>query len=112
MQVTLSEAAVHLKVSEKTVRRWVHSGKLQGSQMPTERGFLWMVDLADDLLEPSEEPSGELEALREMNKLLCQELAAKNEQIRELHILLQGLQAALPSPQGTQRPWWRFWQQG
>jgi hypothetical protein len=109
MQVTLSEAAVRLKMSEKTVRRWVHSGKLQGSQMPTDRGFQWMVDLPDDLLETPEEPSGELDALREMNKLLCQELAAKNEQIRELHILLQGLQAALPSPQGTQHPWWCFW---
>jgi hypothetical protein len=112
MQVTLSEAAVRLKVSEKTVRRWVHSGKLQGSQKPTDRGFQWMVDIPDDFLEPPEEPSGELEALREMNRLLCQELAAKNEQIRELHILLQGLQAALPSSQGTQRPWWRFWQRG
>jgi hypothetical protein len=42
-----------------------------------------MVDIPDDSLEPPEEPSGELEALREMNRLLCQELAAKNEQIRE-----------------------------
>jgi predicted DNA-binding transcriptional regulator YafY len=109
MQVTLSEAATRLKVSEKTVRRWVRSGRLQGSQKPTDRGFQWVVDIPDDLIEPPEEPSGELEALREMNKLLCQELTAKNEQIRELHILLQGLQAALPFPQGTQRPWWRFW---
>jgi excisionase family DNA binding protein len=109
MQVTLSEAATRLNVSEKTVRRWVHSGKLQGTQMPTDRGFQWMVNLPDNLPEPPEETSGELEALREMNRLLCQELSAKNEQIRELHILIQGLQAALPSPQGTQRPWWRFW---
>jgi excisionase family DNA binding protein len=109
MQVTLSAAATYLNVSEKTVRRWVHSGKLQGTQMPTDRGFQWMVDIPADLLEAPEEPSGELEALREMNRLLCQELAAKNEQIRELHILLQGLQSALPSPQSTQRPWWRFW---
>ena len=109
MQVTLSEAAVYLKMSERTVRRWLHTGKLQGSQMPTDRGFQWLVDIPDNLPPPPEEPSGELEALREMNKLLSQELTAKNEQIRELHILLQGLQAALPAPQGTQRPWWRFW---
>jgi excisionase family DNA binding protein len=108
MQVTLSEAATRLKVSEKTVRRWVHRGKLQGSQMPTDRGFQWMVDISDDLPEPPEEPSGELEALREMNKLLCQELTAKNEQIKELHILLQQAQAALPAPRNGRR-WWRFW---
>src|SRR5918996_5615963 len=111
MQVTLSEAAVRLKMSERTVRRWLHSGKLQGSQMPTDRGFQWLVDLPDDLLvEPEEEPSDELQDLRALNSLLKErldvadrELAVKNEQIRELHILLQGLQAALPSPKGTQR---------
>ena len=79
----------------------------------------WMVDILDGLLvEPEEESSGELQALREINSLLKErldaavdrELTIKNEQIRELHILLQGLQAALPSPQGTQRPWWHFWQ--
>ena len=77
------------------------------------------MDIPDGLLvEPEEESSGELQALREINSLLKErldaavdgELTVKNEQIRELHILLQGLQAALPSPQGTQRPWWHFWQ--
>jgi hypothetical protein len=84
----------------------------------TLRGFQWLVDLPDDLrVEPEEELSEGLQALKDMNSLLMarldaadRELAAKNEQIRELHILLQGLQAALPSPQGIQRPWWRFWQ--
>ena len=66
MQMTLSEAAVRLKMSERTVRRWLHSGKLQGSQLPTDRGFQWLVDIPDDLLEPPEEPSGELETLREL----------------------------------------------
>jgi hypothetical protein len=109
MQVTLAEATRLLKISDKTARRWLRNGKLQGSQVTTDKGLQWLVDIPDNLPQPPEEPSGELEALREMNKLLSQELTAKNEQIRELHILLQGLQAALPAPQGTQRPWWRFW---
>lgn len=109
MQVTLSEATRLLKISDKTARRWLRNGKLQGSQVTTDRGVQWMVILPDNL-PPPEDPSGELEALREMNKLLSQELTAKNEQIRELHILLQGLQGALSAPQPTQRPpWWRFW---
>jgi hypothetical protein len=36
------------------------------------------------------------------------ELAAKNQQISELHVLMQQLQAALPAPREG-RPWWRFW---
>jgi hypothetical protein len=115
MQVTLGEAAIRLQVSEKTVRRWVHNGKLQGRQMPTDRGFQWMVDIPDDLPE-SETPSSEMQALRDINALLKdrldmmdEELEAKNTQIQQLHILLQQAQAALPSPQGTQRPWWQFW---
>jgi hypothetical protein len=36
------------------------------------------------------------------------ELAAKNQQISELHVLMQQLQAALPAP-GAARPWWKWW---
>jgi excisionase family DNA binding protein len=122
MQVTLSEAAVRLKMSERTVRRWLHSGKLQGSQLPTDRGFQWLVDIPDDLLEPPkeeppEEPSGELEALRELNSILKdrleaadRELEARRREVQELHVLLQQAHAALPAQVDTRRRWWRFWQ--
>ena len=119
MQVTLSEAAVRLKMSERTVRRWLHSGKLQGSQLPTDRGFQWLVDIPDDLLEPPEDSSGELEVLRELNSVLKdrlevadQELEARRREVQELHVLLQQAQAALPAPVGTRHHWWRFWQRG
>jgi excisionase family DNA binding protein len=117
MQMTLSEAAAYLKLSERTVRRWLHSGKLQGSQMPTNRGFQWLVEIPDDLpVEPDGEVSSELQSLRDMNALLIkrldladQELEARRREVQELHVLLQQAQAALPSPQSAQRPWWRFW---
>jgi excisionase family DNA binding protein len=117
MQVTLSEAAVYLKMSERTVRRWLHTGKLQGSQMPTDRGFQRLVDIPDDLqVEPEGEVPGEMQALRDMNAVLMkrldladQELEARRREVQELHVLLQQAQSALPSPRGTQRPWWRFW---
>jgi chromosome segregation ATPase len=80
------------------------------------------VDVPDNL---PEEPSGELESLREMNSLLRhrldaadRELEAKNKQIEQLHVqieqlhvLLQQSQAALPAPNHN-RAWWRFWQRG
>jgi septal ring factor EnvC (AmiA/AmiB activator) len=39
------------------------------------------------------------------------ELEAKNQQISELHVLLQQAQAALPAPRDG-RPWWRWWARG
>ena len=69
----------------------------------------------DDPTDDSQESDLQLlvNAQQRQIDLLERELAVKNEQIRELHILLQGLQAALPSPKDTQRPpWWCFWQRG
>jgi excisionase family DNA binding protein len=109
MQVTIAEAAQLLGLSEKTVRRRVISGRLQATQMSTYKGYTWMVEVPDDLVTPE---SGELQALRDRVAAQERELEAKNEQIRQLHILLQQAQAALPPPKGTQRPWWRFWQRG
>jgi predicted DNA-binding transcriptional regulator YafY len=125
MQVTISEAARLLGFSEKTIRRRVVRGELPGIREATPQGYTWFVDVPDDQpLEPeTETPSGELQALRELNVALRdrvdaqdreldaknQQLAAKDEQIRELHILLQHAQAALPAPRKN-LPWWRFWE--
>jgi hypothetical protein len=38
-----------------------------------------------------------------------QQLAAKDEQIRELHILLQQAQAVLPAPKDNRSWWQRLW---
>jgi predicted site-specific integrase-resolvase len=122
MQVPLSEAIRLLKISDKTARRWLRNGKLKGSQVSTDKGLQWLVDIPDNL---PEEPSSELETLRGMNSLLRQrldaadhELESKNRQIEQLHVqigqlhvLLQQAQAALPSPKSTPRPWWQFWRQ-
>jgi hypothetical protein len=114
MQVTIQEAAFRLGLSEKTVRRRVLNGRLPGSQVSTPQGFAWMVDIPDDLPE-SGGSFGELAALRELNTALQsridaqdKQLQAKDEQIRELHVLLQQSQAVLPAPRDN-RPWWRFW---
>jgi hypothetical protein len=124
MQVTISQAARLLGLSEKTVRRRVVRGELPGIQEATPQGYIWFVDIPDQPPESeTETPSGEVQALRELNVALRdrvdaqdreleaknQQLAAKDEQIRELHILLQQAQAALPAPRDN-RPWWqRLW---
>jgi predicted site-specific integrase-resolvase len=122
MQVPLAEATRLLKISDKTARRWLRNGKLKGSQVPTDKGLQWLVDVPDNL---PEESSSELEMLREMNSLLRhrldaadREIESKNKQIEQLHVqigqlhvLLQQAQAALSSPPGPQR-WWKFWHRG
>jgi hypothetical protein len=74
-----------------------------------------MVEVPDDL--PVDNPSsGEVTALRELITHLTtqieyqqEEIQAKNEQIRELHVLLQQSQAVLPAA-GDSRSWWdRLW---
>jgi hypothetical protein len=51
----------------------------------------------------------ELQTVRDVMELLKEELASKNKQIEQLHVLLQQAQAALPAPRDS-RSWWRFWQ--
>jgi chromosome segregation ATPase len=113
MQVTIAEAAQLLGLFEKTVRRRVLTGRLQATQMSTYKGYTWIVEIPDDLVEPE---TGELQALRDRVAAQDRELETKNKQIEQLHVqteqlhvLLQQAQAALPSPKDN-RPWWRFWQ--
>jgi len=113
MQATIGEAARHLGVSEHTVRRRVHNGQLLGSQVATPQGYTWRVEIPQNEDSPAPGPAnGEIEALRELVATLKErmeaqdgEMAAKNEQIRELHVLLQQSQPVLPAA----RAWWRFW---
>ena len=124
MQVTIVEAARLLGLSEKTVRRRVVRGELPGIQEATPQGYTWFVDIPDQSPEfEAEMPSGELQALRELNVALQDrieaqdreleaknlQLAAKDEQIRELHILLQQAQAGLPAPRDNRSWWQRLW---
>jgi excisionase family DNA binding protein len=115
MQVTIAEAARILGVPEKTVRRKVHNGELQGTQIDTPRGFRWMVEVPDG--DPEQEHHGEdCATLRELVTVLREELAvrdrqleAKDKQIEQLHVLLQQAQTALPAPRDNHSWWRRMW---
>jgi predicted DNA-binding transcriptional regulator YafY len=110
MQVSIREAADMLRVSEQTIRRRIHTGELPATQMNTPQGFIWMVELSDDPPTVEVDRTAALIASLE-SRIAAQdaELAAKNQQISELHVLLQ--QAALPAPRNN-HPWWRFWRSG
>ena len=112
MEVTITEAARRLGISERTVRRRLHNGDLLGRQLATPQGFVWTVEMTDDV--PNDQANGkaadgELEAFRELVAVLKDQVETKDQQIKELHVLLQQAQTALPAPR-DHRSWWRFWQ--
>jgi hypothetical protein len=122
MQVTVPEAARLLRVSEHTIRRRLRSGDLHGQQVASSGGFLWMVEIPEELQVNSADSEG-LAAMKALLAraeahiatqesqlaLLGRQLESKDRQIEQLHVLLQQAQAALPAPREG-RPWWRFWQ--
>src|SRR5918992_6040817 len=128
MHVSVPEAARLLRVSENTVRRRLRSGELQGNHVASSGGFLWMVEIPDELRVENTD-SGEMTAMKALvarleaqvsaqqeqlsikDKQIEQILTAKDKQIEQLHVLLQQAQAALPSPR-DRRPWWKWWGSG
>jgi hypothetical protein len=115
MRVSIAEAAERLRLSEQTVCRRVRSGELPGVQLNTPQGFIWMVELPDDLSTDNPD-SGEIKALRELIdtlraqiETLSAELEGRRREAQEFLFLLQQAQAALPAPRHN-RPWWqRLW---
>ena len=126
--MSVPEAARLLRVSENTVRRRLRSGELQGNHVASSGGFLWMVEIPDELRVENTD-SGEMTAMKALvarleaqvsaqqeqlsikDKQIEQILTAKDKQIEQLHVLLQQAQAALPSPRNL-RPWWKWWGSG
>jgi hypothetical protein len=126
--VPVIEAARSLGVSEETIKRRIRRGELNGQQQPRPQGYVWMVDIPEEVLASTAQhdtttthdddtdhntSSGEIRRLEEMVQLLRQQLSVYQEEVesrrrevQELHVLLQQAQAALPAPRDS-RPWWR-----
>jgi hypothetical protein len=126
--LSIGQAVTRLGVSEVTIRRRLRKGELKGQKRETPQGYVWLIELPDDVSEDKKNGSdGEGESLSELVaalrsqvegqqelvdslqaqvKVQQEELIAKNKQIEQLHVLLQQAQAALPAPRDN-RPWWR-----
>ena len=113
--VSIPEAAAHLGVSEDTIRRRLRKGELAGHQEKTAQGFRWKVDITTADAGPGSH-NGHLQnhadavleelvtTLRAQVQAQTEELEARRNEVRELHVLLQHAQA-LPAPR-SRRPWW------
>ena len=136
MLVTRKEAAQLLGVSVDTIERRLKRGDLRGHKEHRPQGLTWLVEVPEELATasgngatppppaaaPGDAPAslsysgGHLQVLEELVATLQtqvkadqEELAAKNKQIEQLHVLLQQAQAALPAPKEYRLSWWRFW---
>jgi hypothetical protein len=127
--VSISQAVTRLGVSEVTIRRRLRKGELKGQKLQTPQGYVWMVELPDDVpadikngsngqgeslselvaaLRSQVEGQQELvDSLQAQVKAQQEELIAKNKQIEQLHVLLQQAQTALSAPREDHQPWWR-----
>jgi hypothetical protein len=117
------EAARFLGVSTHTIKRRLKKGELKGEQRATPQGFVWLVEVADDL---SATPTATAESANHSEKViellknnledrdkqisfLKVELESRRREIQELHVLLQQSQTALPAA-GDNRSWWhKLW---
>jgi transcriptional regulator with XRE-family HTH domain len=135
---TQNRLAEHLKVDPTTISRWEQGTRRPGIGLmnvlaeelmlsDTERdqllewlGYVPLRRNGEESSPQKDEPGpsyagfndkGEelLSALWDRIRAQEEEIAAKNKQIEQLHVLLQQAQAALPAPKDN-RPWWqRLW---
>jgi multidrug efflux pump subunit AcrA (membrane-fusion protein) len=128
--LSIGQAVTRLGVSEVTIRRRLRKGELNGHKRQTPQGYVWMIELPDDVSEDNKNDGNEegeslselvaalraqvegqqelVDSLQAQVKAQQEELTAKNKQIEQLHILLQQAQAALPAPRDN-RSWWQLW---
>jgi excisionase family DNA binding protein len=101
--LTISEAVEQLGISTRTIQRKIKSGELKARK----KGRRIMVEVrqSSSTIELLEQ---QLSDLREANQYLRQQLAEKDKQISELHILMGS--RALPVAQQGARRWWKPWQ--
>ena len=123
---SITEAAEALKLSAKTIRRYIKSGKLPSVKVPTKFGEEYRITEIPEALKqeaeaqaqaqaqirvelaPQEEPGSKLDAqlLYQENIRLAAQLGAATERIRQLEGQLKLLEAPKEAPLPT-LPWWK-----
>ena len=107
----IAKAAEILGKSQRTILRWIQSGKVPAQKVDGE----WRVDLTGIM--PSEvtnhtevmsERDSEIADLREEIDFLKSQVTEKDKQISELQVLLARQQPRQLEEPGHKR-WWQFW---
>jgi MerR family transcriptional regulator, copper efflux regulator len=124
---SISEAAEALNLSPKTIRRYIKSGKLPSTKVPTKFGDEYRITEIPEALKqeaeaqaeaqskvdivPAEEPGTKLDAqqLYQENIRLAAQLGAATERIRQLEDQNKQMgMKLLEAPKETPKlPWWK-----
>ena len=120
---SIAETAELLKLSPKTIRRYIKAGKLPSTKVPTKFGDEYRVteiprDLQDDAevqaenqakveITAVEKPALQLDAqaLYQENIRLAVQLGAVTERLRQMEEKIKLLEA--PKATAPPRPWWK-----
>jgi hypothetical protein len=89
---TIKEAAERLALSELTIRRRLHAGLLTGHKETTPQGFVWMIELPDDVPGIETKKNGDKEIGEKEDQSLAELVAALSARVegqQELNEVLQ-----------------------
>lgn len=120
---SIKEAVALLGISDKTVRRRLHNGELEGERVPTATGYVWRVyvdqpvDQVDvqaaaaptqtvqALLDVLRDKDATIAALQRDKQELSGQLGVFTERVRNLQDRVLLLEA--PKEQPPRASWWR-----
>jgi excisionase family DNA binding protein len=124
--LTLKETSERLKVSERTLRRWIKAGKLQAELVPGAYGDEYRIDeetlgVASQVIDVVriERPTDPMllgltvaravsEAMEEANRPVMAELTELRQSVQTLLERTQPKEVAVEvSPEPPKRPWWK-----
>jgi excisionase family DNA binding protein len=121
---SITEAAELLKLSPKTIRRYIKAGKLPSTKVPTKFGDEYRITEIPQALKDEasvqaenqaqveivdvEQTSSRLDAqvLYQENIRLAAQLGAVTERLRQMEEKIKLLEAPRP-PEPAPRPWWK-----
>ncbi len=122
---SITEAAELLKLSPKTIRRYIKAGKLPSTKVPTKFGDEYRITEIPQALKeeadvqaesqskveivPVAQPSSTLDAqfLYQENMRLMAQLGAATERLRQMEDKLKLLEAPKEEAAAVHRPWWK-----
>jgi MerR family transcriptional regulator, copper efflux regulator len=121
---SITEAADLLKLSPKTIRRYIKAGKLPSTKVPTKFGDEYRITEIPQALKDEasiqaetqtqvevvevEQPTSKLDAqvLYQENIRLAAQLGAVTERLRQMEEKIKLLEAPRP-PEPAPLPWWK-----
>lgn len=122
---SITETAELLKLSPKTIRRYIKAGKLPSTKVPTKFGDEYRItEIPQALKEEAaaqaeaqskveivtvDQPTSKLDAqvLYQENIRLAAQLGAATERLRQMEEKIKLLEAPKALPPSPPRPWWK-----